>query len=163
MIIVLEIWQKCRQGGRGSKNPKNLRDVIYGWPLHKEPCSHLNSQNKCGDRSIKRSIRQTNFNKRRGHNWFLSLLCCGDGHRSTEPFDPRMVLAASNNGRNCSVVSHPSLALARQLTLMRLAQDRERMVMIPQVKWKMQKSQVKHAIPREFASCNGSHRSTQRD
>ena len=31
------------------------------------------------------------------------------------------------------------------------------MTMIPQLKWKMHKSQVKHAIPSEFANCNGSH------
>ena len=33
MDLLLQINPKFGQGGRGSKNPKNLADVLNGWPL----------------------------------------------------------------------------------------------------------------------------------
>ena len=84
-------------------------EAQFGNKFHKMPCSRLSSQNKCGGRSVKRSISQTNFNKRKGHNWFLSLLCCeGPPTQSLNGF------GGNNNGRNCSVVSFSPLFNSRK-------------------------------------------------
>ena len=87
---------------------------------HKKPRSQSLEQSKQMWRSVHpESVTQTNFNKRKKEKVIIGFFLCYvvGSHRN-----PRMVLAASNNGRNCSVVSLSSLTpLARQLTLMRLA------------------------------------------